>query len=245
MTNKRQAFGTAFVLGLLVPAYASAQDATPPTEAAPTGAASNPAPPAQETPTAELSKGALYEQGGLAGIGLVVGGKLGGGFSTSQLGGSFVGELELGYDLPVLDRSIEAFVSGQYIGPTTSGSGLQDSRLPTPAKYEVTEQQAIVTLGGYYRLHLPTPLFRPYGGLGARLYMLKTKVTGSAGTAFGENQETATKLGIFAALGGELHVGPGAVLLELQTGYAGIDGFVLRDTSTGGLNIALGYRIFI
>ncbi|MBM4362708.1 MAG: hypothetical protein FJ104_08505 [Deltaproteobacteria bacterium] len=53
------------------------------------------------------------------------------------------------------------------------------------------------------------------------------------------------KFGFYGALGGELHVGPGAVLLEVQTGYAAVDGFVLRDTNVGALNAALGYRLFL
>lgn len=197
----------------------------------------------------------LYEKGGLAEVGLVVGAKLGGGFSQpfGALGTSFVGEFELGYNLPPLRRSIEIFVTGQYSAPKTDGNGIADtfgpggkSRIPGTMSYELTEQQAIVTLGGLYRLPLPTPLFRPYIALGGRLYMLRTKVSGSAGTqGFGENQETAMKAGFFGALGGEIHFGPGAVLLEVQTGYAGVDGFVLRDTNVGALNVALGYRLFI
>jgi hypothetical protein len=199
--------------------------------------------------------GALYERGGLSGVGLVVGGKLGGGFGQpfSELGTTFVGELELGFTLPPLRRSIEIFIAGQYAAPTTEKKGIADesgpggtSRLPGEWEYSLTERQAIVTLGGLYRLPLPTPLFRPYLALGGRMYLLRTEVNGrSGGETFGGNDETATKFGFYGALGGELHVGPGAVLLEVQTGYAGVDGFVLRDTNVGSLNVALGYRLFI
>lgn len=222
------------------------------------GAGSTSGAPDTVAPKEDPSDGTrpLYEtKGGVAGVGLVLGAKLGGGFSQpfSALGTSPVVEFELGYLLPPLGRSIEIFASGQYAAPKTSKDGVVDtfgadgkSRIPGPMSYELTEQEAIVTLGGLYRLPLPTPLFRPYVALGGRMYLLKTTVSGSAGTqAFGENQETATKVGFFGALGGELHFGPGAVLLEVQTGYASVNGFVLRDTNVGALNVALGYRLFI
>lgn len=208
-----------------------------------------------DTPAAADGEGALYERGGLAEVGLVAGAKLGGGFGQpfGELGTTFIGELELGFTLPPLGRSIEIFLAGQYAAPTTEKKGIADksgpggeSRLPGEWKYSLTERQAILTLGGLYRLPLATPLFRPYIALGGRAYFLRTEVNGSAGgESFGGNEETATKFGFYGALGGELHFGPGAVLLEVQTGYAAVDGFVLRDTNVGSLNAALGYRLFI
>jgi len=97
-----------------------------------------------------------------------------------------------------------------------------------------------------YRLPLAIDFVRPYAALGGRAYLMRTTINGKAGSeSFGENEETATNFGVFGALGAELHIGPGAILLELQTGYAKIDGFVLRDTSAGSLNVALGYRLFL
>lgn len=61
------------------------------------------------------------------------------------------------------------------------------------------------------------------------------------------NEETATNDGGFGgALGGEPYFGPaGAVLLEFQMGYASLDGYIMRDTNVGSLNIAVGYRFFL
>ncbi len=182
--------------------------------------------------------------------GLVVGLKVGGGFSQpfGDLGSSFVGELELGYVLPVLDRALQVFVSGQYSAPETEGRTTEpDPRLPGDGvmTYDVTQRQAIVTAGLLYRLPLATNLFRPYAALGGRLYLMETEVTGTGGgEPFGQNDETATEPGFYAALGGDLFVGPGALLLELQLGYSPLDGFIMRDTNTGALNLALGYRFF-
>ncbi|MEN9579510.1 MAG: hypothetical protein RJA70_2519, partial [Pseudomonadota bacterium] len=62
---------------------------------------------------------------------------------------------------------------------------------------------------------------------------------------FGKNFETGGAGGFFGALGGELHLGPGAALLELQASSASIDQFMLRNTNAGALSVSLGYRIFL
>jgi outer membrane protein W len=112
--------------------------------------------------------------------------------------------------------------------------------------YELTQQQAIITAGLRYRIPLDSPMFRPYIGAGARAYLMKTKIDGKAAAeAFGANEETVTKYGPFGSAGGELYIGPGALLLEIQVGWAKIDGFVLRDTNAGAVNSLIGYRLFI
>lgn len=203
----------------------------------------------------------LYEKGGIAGAGLVAGLKVGGGFGQpfNEFGSSFVGELELGYNLPMLDRSLGLFFSGQYAQPTTEGSNLEDtfgpadgdaevgsSRLPGPFSYQLEQRQAVLTFGAIYRIPAGFAMFRPYFALGGRYYMLSTKITGeSDGQPFFENTETGSTFGFYGALGGELYLGPGAILLEVQTGAAGVDQFILRDTNASALNVALGYRFFL
>jgi hypothetical protein len=197
----------------------------------------------------------LYERSGLLGIGLVPTLKLGGSFSGvfTDLGASPDVELEVGYLLPPLDRSLEAFLGFVYTQPTTERKDVIDtsgpdgtSRLEAPMHYDLTQQMFVLTAGLLYRLKVPVPLFRPYAALGGRLYLMKTRVDGSDGVdAFGQNREGATSPGFYGALGGELHFGPGAVLLEVQLAYAKIDGFVMRDTNAGALNLALGYRLFL
>lgn len=190
----------------------------------------------------------LYERGGLAGAGLSVGAKLGAGFSQpfGKLGSAFTTELEVSYLLPFADRSLAIFASGAYAQPEATGKGLMDARLPGPASYTLTQQTATITLGALYRLHLPVPMLRPYAALGPRLFLMRTKTSGSAGgQAFGDNNETVTRVGLYGALGAELHFGPGAVLLELSLAWASIDNYVLRDTSVGALGVALGYRVFL
>ncbi|MDY0058987.1 MAG: hypothetical protein RBU45_04190 [Myxococcota bacterium] len=226
------------------PAPDPAAAPTPPPEApaAPAVAAPVPASPAEEGP--------VYARGGLYGLGLVVGAKLGAGFGQpfSELGTAFVPELELGYLLPPLQRSLQLSFTTSWAAPGSEGKAPADARLPGDGvmSYSLTEQQLIFGLGLLYRLPLSIEWLRPYAAAGARLYLLKTEVDGAAGgEAFGGNEETATEPGFVGLLGSDFFVGPGALNLELQLGYAGVDGYVMRNTSVGALNVLLGYRFFL
>jgi hypothetical protein len=186
--------------------------------------------------------------------GLALGAKLGGGIGAplSELGATPVFEVELGYFLPLGDpigRSLELFVSGQYAQPKLDGRTSEaDDRLPADgiASYELTQQQLTLTLGALYHIPVGSDLLMPYGGLGGRMYLLNTKVTGEAGgEAFGENEETQTDFGLLVVAGLDVFAGPGALLAELQLGWAGVDGYVLRDTNVGALQLVLGYRFVL
>lgn len=199
----------------------------------------------------EADNDLIYQKGGLSGLGLVVGGKVGGGFPQvfGEFDTTFAGELELGYTLPVLDRSIEVFLSGQYAAPTSESTDAgPDERLPGDGtwSYDLTMHQVILTLGGLYRLDVGSDLVVPYGALGGRMYLWQTDVTGeSNGESFGEYEEQDTDFGGYAALGADFFVGPGSLLVEVQFGYASVDNFILRDTDTGTLNAVIGYRLFL
>lgn len=189
-----------------------------------------------------------------ANVGLAIAGKVGGGIGKpfSEFGATPLFELEVGYLLPLPDpigRSLEIFVAGQYAQPGTEGRQTQmDSRLPGDGtfNYEVTQQEATVTLGALYHVDVGTDFFMPYGGLGARMYLLNTKVKGASGEeGFGENEETQVDFGLAAMAGGEFFLGPGAILAELSFGWAQLDGFVMRDTNLGALNLTVGYRLVL
>lgn len=214
-----------------------------------------------DTPIEEMSGSSPSEDADplkeRADIGLVFGLKIGSGFSQpfNALGTSIVGEIEIGYLLPLPDpvgQSIELFVSGQYTQPSLSDTTTEaDPRLPGDGlmHYEVTQQQIGLTLGALYRVPIGGSVgqwFRPYGALGARLYLMRTQVNaGVSGEAFGESRETATEVGFYGAIGGDFFLGPGSAFLETQFSYAGLDGYIMRDTNVGALNLALGYRLFI
>ena len=196
----------------------------------------------------------VHEEGGLVGAGLVLGVKLGGGFGQifSDLGASFVVELELGYCLPLpqpIGRDLQLFVTGQYAGPSMEDTvSATDARLPGDGtwQYELTLQQVIITFGLLYRIPIPLDWLRPYVAGGGRAYLTRTEVTGQAdGQPYGDNEETATEWGGFGAIGADFFVGPGAILFEVQVGFAPVDRFVLQNTSAGSMNVVLGYRLFI
>jgi len=116
-------------------------------------------------------------------VGLVIGPKLGASFGQvfSDLGTSFIGELEIGYLLPLpppIGRSFELFVSLQYTQPTLDGkTSNTDPRLPDEGtmSYQITQQQLLLTPGVLFRIPLGSEvgaLLRPYTALGARVYML-------------------------------------------------------------------------
>ncbi len=183
--------------------------------------------------------------------GLVIGAKLGAGIGEplNELGVTFVGELELGYALPLpepIGRSLEVFGAGAYLAPSSEGvSTAPDPRLPGDGilTYEVTQQAAVITLGARYRIPLLDESIAPYGALGGRLYMMRTSVDGEvAAEAFGVNEETNSTFGLHVAAGIDVRLGPGALLAEVQLGYAALDDYVLRDTNFGALVLLVGYR---
>ena len=231
------------------------------TQAAPaavTPPATAPAPAAQPEATPEAveperdSDNAQNPLASRANIGFVLGGKVGGGLGKpwSDFGATPLFELELGYMLPLgnpIGRSIELFVTGQFSQPGIDGKASKaDTRLPGDGilHYEITQQELALSLGALYRFDLHSKMLMPYGGLGGRMYLLKSKVKASAGgESYGDNDETQTKFGLVLLGGVDIFVGPGALLAELSFGWAPLDGYVLRNTNLGALSLAVGYRL--
>ncbi|MCA9525288.1 MAG: hypothetical protein KC549_03195 [Myxococcales bacterium] len=196
-----------------------------------------------------LAEPLLYEQGGFSTNGIVAGLKVGADFSSpfNELGTSPAVELEIGWLLPALDRSLELFLAGQWAGPTGEGDLPADPRLPGDgvASYTVDQQQLRLSLGLLYRLPLDSTI-RPYATLGGRAWLLKTTMDGEAdGQDFGTYTEKSTEYGVFGALGGEWHTDYGALLLEVEGGWAAYDRTLFEDTAVGTLAVQLGWRFFL
>jgi hypothetical protein len=187
-----------------------------------------------------------------ASAGLAIGGKVGLGLGApfNDFGGTPVLELELGY-LPELGgrRALEIFLSGQYTQPGVDGSAAEpDPRVPgsEPFSYEVTQQMLSLGLGVLYHIDVGSELLMPYGGLGGRMYLLRTQAsTEVAGQAVADSDETQTSFGLVLLGGVELFLGPGALLAELSFGWAGLDAYIMRDTNLGALSLSIGYRVFL
>jgi hypothetical protein len=183
--------------------------------------------------------------------GLVLGLKAGAGIGAplSELGPTFVGEVELGYALPLpepIGRSLELFTAGAYLAPATEGrAAMADPRLPGDGTftYEVTARAVVLTLGARYRVPLAGETIAPYLAAGGRLYLLRTEIEGEvSGQALGATDETASTFGLHLGAGVDIRFGPGALLIEAQLGYAPLDGYVMRDTNAGALVLLAGYR---
>lgn len=153
--------------------------------------------------------------------GLVLGAKLGAALAFSRLEESPALELELGYMLPFplpVAHSFEVFVSGGYQAHSTRA----DAVLPSDARarYRVTQQVLAFTLGLRYRLPVAADIVMPYVSAGARLHALRASSSSEAAReAFGDSTDASLAPGFMAAMGGEIYVGPGAFVLELQLGY--------------------------
>jgi hypothetical protein len=254
VTNSRALTGAVvgLALGVSAPVWAESGPVGDPIETL------EPAPEAEPTPAPEPTPALTNEAQVMPQPGpvhersdVVLGVKVGGGFSqvTSELGSSFVAELEVGYLLPFWQRALELFVSGQYTAPGLEGRTSEaDPRLPGDGLmgYELTQEQVVVTLGLLWRIPIEATWLRPTISLGGRMYLMRTTVSGEAGGEdFGTHEETSTRPGFYAALGADFFVGPGAIVFEAQFGYASVDQLVLTDTNVGALNLALGYRLFL
>jgi hypothetical protein len=183
--------------------------------------------------------------------GLIVGAKLGGGIGAfNDSGVSYTAELELGYLLPLPDpvrHALQLFAASAYTAPHLEGhSTAPDARLPGDGvtHYSIDQRLLTVTVGLLGRLPLHSELVAPYLALGYRGNFIASQVHGEvAGRAFGTNTEKGYEHGVYAAVGVDLFLGPGALLAELQCAYAGHDSFVLRDTNIGSLQLLVGYRL--
>lgn len=190
----------------------------------------------------------IYRRGGLAGTGLVFAPKLGLGFGKvfSDFGTTPVFELEVGWIIkPFPD--LQLFTNLGYVAPKQDGGGT-DERLPGSGAwtYTLKQESLVLTPGFLYRIPVGGKWFRPYLAVGPRFYFNRTTVEGSAGAeAFGEYKEKSTSVGVYGAIGGDLFVGPGSILLEIQAATSRINEYVLQDTNNGALNIAIGYRFFL
>ena len=206
---------------------------------------------AQPHAHAQVAQGGDDGWQGWGSSGLVLGGKVGGGLGKpwNELGASYVLEVELGYQLPLgstLGRTFELAAIGSYTAPRTEGSGaMLDPRLPgsEPFHYEVEQQIAGIGMLLRHRIPFARDMAALVLGAGARLDLMRTHVSGEVdGEPFGRNEETGSAIGPLFSVSGELALGPGAALVELQLSHAAVDAFVLRDTNVAALALLVGYR---
>jgi hypothetical protein len=152
--------------------------------------------------------------------------------------------LELEGGVLLLDNHLQVDFSVGWAQPPAS-SASNDPRFEA-GDYDWKLRQDFLTFAilARYRFLDRGKLFNFYAGLGPKLFLLRSVATGSAGGEdFGETRQYETRFGGVVVLGPELHLGPGALGLEVAFGFGNLDGMLTGDTSTTALDLLLGYRL--
>lgn len=153
--------------------------------------------------------------------------------------------LELGYRLPFAEQRLEIMLDAGYSPPHNS---FKLVRVEKGDAYNATlaEEELHFSLGPRVHVMERSSPWNVTIAAGGRLFLLRSYSNGSrGGENFAEFYEQSTKLGFFAALGGEYILGPGALFLDVDLGYAKLDHKITGDSSTGNITPTIGYRFFL
>jgi opacity protein-like surface antigen len=172
---------------------------------APVLAAAQPAPDAP--PPAEPAKS---DRGAF-----VAGAKVGAGLPFSGMTPMVSGAVQVGYVLPFLKRSFGLLIDVAYTVPTKSGTVMNDPRVDGGKyDYSMTQKELTIMPAAYYRL---TMLGRavPYIGIGPRVYLHQSTVSGTVGKEMIlETKEQTTRVGFGLPVGCGITLGPGELVAE-------------------------------
>ena len=173
--------------------------------------------------------------------------KVGGLFAEpfSKLGASYLVDLEIGYALPVLKHRLAITLEGAFTAPEANGAST-DPRLDASAggaySWHLQQLEGILGLSLVYR-H-PIGRLTPYVGLGPRLFLLESKVSGTAGTTgIATSTEVSTKVGAGIPVGLGIRLGAGDLFAELALNIGPINHTITGASNTGSLSLAAGYRV--
>lgn len=166
---------------------------------------------------------------------------------SSELGAHVVATLEGGYILPWLEGRLQVFGSVSYAQPERSETR-EDPRLEDAGgtyQYTTIQRELTFDAGLLARLFpLGTP-YNAYASFAPRLFLLETETYGKAGgEKFGTNYEQSTKFGFCFAMGGEMILGPGRILVQLGFSYSQLQHAITGNVPTGALTASAGYRMF-
>lgn len=164
----------------------------------------------------------------------------------SQLTGSYLVDVELGYALPVLKHRLALTLDAAFTAPQASGTQT-DPRIDGNGGtygWKLEQRELIFGLTLIYR-H-PIGRLTPYIGVGPRLFLLQSKTSGGvAGTAISTSAEQSTKVGAGIPLGLGFRLWRGDLFVEVALNISPIDHTTTGDSNTGSLSCALGYRLFL
>lgn len=175
----------------------------------------------------------------------LLGAKVGGLLSFGGLSPNARVGVEVGYVFPWAKQAFAATVNVDYAAPKSTGTEVGDPRVGGTYNWHLTEQVLTIMPTLYYRI---TSLGKvvPYIGVGPRIYLLQSNVTGSVGTsAIPETTEQSTAVGFGVPLGAEIKVGPGGVTAEVLFEYGSLNHTATGSSNTGALSLLLGYRFLL
>ena len=183
---------------------------------------------------------------------VLVGAKIGGLFPVENLDPAVAGGVEVGWVMPWLDRSLAAVLEVDYAQPTASGNAGDPRVGGASYDWKLLQRQLVVAPTVLYRLKGFAALtglswasrIVPYAGIGPRIYLLQSTVSGTAGgQGVAETKETATKVGLGVPLGAEVAFGPGSLTGELLAEWGKLETVAAGSgTTTAALSVRVGYR---
>lgn len=190
-----------------------------------------------------LSGAALAQQPERSGVAPLVGLQVGGAFSLTPLGAAALPRLELGAELPFADRRFRAVLLSSYALPVAEG-GATDARVAGEEwTWRLEQTELCFALAAAVRVPEISEVVVPEFTLGPDLFLLRSRVTGEADAPFGESVEQYTRLGLYAAAGAAMALGPGELNLQLAFTTSALNGVVTGKSSTAAISPLLGYRL--
>jgi hypothetical protein len=194
-----------------------------------------------QPPKEKKDKGTVNaERDGLA---FFAGVQVGPAFSLNPLGTAISPRIELGVELPPMDRSWRIFGSVQYLKPLGNGE-IADARMPGTSTYALKQDELSIAFGPQFRLGMLDGKVVPELSVGPNIYMYRSTVNGESGGAdFGESSEQFTRVGVYAAGGVGIGLGPGELTALLTLGSSGLGGTVTGEAASAALSPTVGYRV--
>lgn len=163
--------------------------------------------------------------------------KVGGMVPLDGLGPAPAFGVEVGYRV----RAFAFVVAADYARPTTTGRESDPRVAGGMYTWQLTEEMLAVMPAAIYRRRLGP--VTAYGGVGVRVLFLRSRVRDDGMPAIAETTEQSTAVALGIPVGAERRLGPGSALAELLFQYGGLDHTATGASHTGGLGLALGYRV--
>jgi hypothetical protein len=161
----------------------------------------------------------------------------------SKLGTSYLLDVELGWVFRALHNHLAVTADAAYTAPKASGTRMDPRLDQSGGSYTWNLEQRELVLGLSVMYRVPMKKLLLYAALGPRVFLLQSKVHGTAGSApISTSTEQSTKVGLGIPLGIGYHMGPGHLVFEVNTMVSGLSHKTTGSSNTGSLSTALGYR---